>query len=154
MNFPELKITRRHLPHWTMEGAVYFITFRTKEKELSINEQILLLEHVKSGDDKYYDLYSAIIMPDHAHLILKPINEFTLSRIMKGIKGVSANEINKLRNSSGQVWQHESFDRIIRDEKEFNEKLIYMFNNPIKKGLIEDTISYHGWYLNERFFQL
>ena len=61
----------------------------------------------------------------------------------------SANKINRLRNTSGPIWLAESYDRIVRDYDEFMEKLTYMFNNPIKSGLTEDTENYHGWYLNE-----
>ena len=31
------------------------------------------------------------------------------------------------------MWQDESFDRIIRDEKEYSEKLKYIQNNPYKR---------------------
>lgn len=74
---------------------------------------------------------------------------------MKGIKGASARKINKLRNRIGSIWQNESYDRIIRDEKELNEKLNYMFLNPQKKRLTDDPLTddpwnYHGWFLNEK----
>jgi hypothetical protein len=85
-------------------------------------------------------------------MILRPFTNYSLTRIMKGTKGVSANKINKIRGSKGRLWQDESFDRIIRDDNEFNEKLEYMFNNPIKAGITEDTSSYIGWFLNERLF--
>ncbi len=87
-------------------------------------------------------------MPDHSHIIIKPFPEYSLDRIMKGIKGVSARKINIQRNSKGSIWQDESFDRIIRDQKELEDKILYMFNNPIKKGFTDNTFSYHGWYLN------
>jgi len=143
-----LKILCRHLPHWTMKDAVYFVTFCTLRGILSKEEEILTLNHVKEANTKYYDLYCAIVMPDHSHIIIKPFPEYSLDRIMKGIKGVSARKINIQRNSKGSIWQDESFDRIIRDQKELEDKILYMFNNPIKKGFTDNTFSYHGWYLN------
>jgi formylmethanofuran dehydrogenase subunit E-like metal-binding protein len=71
---------------------------------------------------------------------------------MKGIKGVSAYKINKSRNSKGELWQQESFDRIIRDEKEYNEKMTYMYYNPFKKELVDDPEKYEWWYLNEEIY--
>ncbi|MBZ0203591.1 MAG: hypothetical protein K8I03_11305 [Ignavibacteria bacterium] len=50
------------------------------------------------------------------------------------------------------MWQDESFDRIIRDDKELNEKLNYMFNNPVKAGITENPWDYVGWYFNEDMF--
>jgi hypothetical protein len=32
MKEPKLKITQRNLPHWELDGSVYFITFNTWEK--------------------------------------------------------------------------------------------------------------------------
>jgi REP element-mobilizing transposase RayT len=144
----DLQITRRHLPHWTISGAQYFITFRTKTGTLSLDEQVLTLEHIKSGHEKYYMLFAVVVMSDHVHLLLEPKEQYSLSEIMRGIKGVSARKINHLRNSTGAFWQDESFDRIIRDQKEFEEKLNYMYNNPLKSGLTNDPNLYHGWFCN------
>ena len=115
-------------------------------------EILLARNHLIEGENKFYDLYAAVVMNNHAHLIQMPFDNYSLSEIMKGIKGVSANRINKLRKSNGSLLQEESFDRIIRDEKEFNEKLEYMFKNPVKAGITENTWTYIGWFLNERLF--
>ena len=70
---------------------------------------------------------------------------------MKGIKGVSARLLNQQRNTNGRVWQEESWDRVIRDAAEFDEKLQYMNDNPLKLGLIADATAYDGWYFNPDF---
>jgi hypothetical protein len=44
------------------------------------------------------------------------------------------------------VWQHESFDRIVRDAREFREKAQYILNNAVKAGLIEDGWAYDGFW--------
>jgi REP element-mobilizing transposase RayT len=87
-------------------------------------------------------------MPDHAHLLLTPKTGWSLSRIMNGIKGVSARKINLLRRKKGRVWQVESYDRIVRSPSELIRILEYMLNNPLKKGLTDDPWKYHGWYCN------
>jgi REP element-mobilizing transposase RayT len=149
MEEKELHITRRHLPHWRIEGATYFITFRTRQLMLTPVEQELVLNHIKEGDRVYYTLAAAVVMPDHVHLLLAPNAGYGLDRIMKGIKGVSARRINELKATSGSVWQDESFDRIIRDQDEFEEKLRYMFDNAVKEGLADDPWNYHGWFCAE-----
>ncbi len=163
----ELQISRRHLPHWTLKGATYFITFRTKKADLSVEEQKLVLKHIIDGGEKFYFLIATVVMPDHVHLLLTPRGEYNLSRIMKGIKGLSARKINLKRKETdrngetdrnvcsagigiGTVWQEESFDRIVRDQDELNEKITYMMNNPVKNGLTNDPWDYHGWYFNGR----
>lgn len=145
-----LKTTKRNLPHWILKDSVFFITFNTLNTSFNTEEIKLVTQHINDGNEKFYDLYAAVVMNNHVHVILKPVSDYSLSRIMKGIKGVSANKINKIRNTKGQLWQDESFDRIIREADEFDEKLLYMYNNPIKAGLTEDTSAYAGWFLNEK----
>lgn len=58
-----------------------------------------------------------------------------LSRVMQGIKGVSAREINKLRDVTGSVWQDESFDHVILSEPEYYRVLDYISHNPVAAGL-------------------
>ena len=86
-------------------------------------------------------------MPDHVHVILSPNNGRKISDIMKGIKGVSSRDINRLRGVRGALWQGESWDRILRDEGEFQEKLKYMLMNPVEEGLTDDPWTYRGWFL-------
>ena len=151
MQQPGFKSTRRHLPHWALSGSIYYVTFHLVVGELTPVERRIVMDHVKSGHARFYDLAAATVMPDHVHLIFKPHEGVDPSRIMKGIKGVSARLLNQHRTTSGRVWQEESWDRIIRDATEFDEKLEYMYNNPVNAGLVADGDAYDGWYFNSDF---
>jgi len=142
----DIKVKRRNLPHWTDAGATYFVSFHTKEGELSLEEIEMVLEHLESGHQRFYALIAAVVMPNHVHLLIQPFPGVELSRVMKGIKGVSARKINQARGIRGSLWQDESFDRIVRDQEELEEKLQYILNNPIKEGLAEDAFDYPGLY--------
>jgi putative transposase len=151
MSEPTLRIRRRNLPHWTLDGSTYFITFRTDCGTLTAQERLLVMDHLKSGNGKFYRLAAAVVMADHVHLLLSPLPTYDLSRVMKGIKGVSARKINQQRQASGTVWQDESWDRIVRDEDEFAEKLQYMADNPVKAGLATTIETYEFWFVNPAF---
>src|SRR6516165_6217499 len=84
---PPVKIRRRNLPHWTLNGSTYFVTFRMMRGNLSEEERRLVLGHLVSGNSKFYQLAAAVVMPDHVHLLLRPLPEYELPRIMKGLKG-------------------------------------------------------------------
>jgi putative transposase len=143
---PQVEITRRRLPHWQLAGSSYFVTFRLARGSLAPTERAVVLNHVKSGHGKWYSLFAIVVMPDHVHVLLKPNDGITLSRITKGVKGVTARLINQARHSRGSIWQDESWDRIIRNQEEFDEKLQYMLENPVKAGLVEDPWGYDGWF--------
>lgn len=141
---------KRRLPHWTLPGAAYFVTFRLRGGYLREDEIGIVKQHVVSGNGHYYHLYAVQVMPDHVHLLLRPQEKFPLSRILKGIKGVTARKLNVGRRDRGSLWQDESFDRMIRYEREFRETLDYMFKNPISRGLTKDPMNYAGWFLNRQ----
>ncbi|MCU0425972.1 MAG: transposase, partial [Candidatus Kapabacteria bacterium] len=132
---PELQKTRRNLPHWTLEGSTYFVTF-TARTILQPEEQNMVYQHITQGDNHFYELQALVIMPDHVHLVFR-LQDHALDEVMKGMKGVTANLINQHRNTRGEnIWQEESFDRIIRDEREWQETVKYIEENPLKIGLV------------------
>ena len=93
-----------------------------------------------------FDLYGLVVMPDHVHLAIVPIclpqGPIPIAEIMQAIKGASAHRINKLLNRRGKVWQEESFDRALREEEQFTEKLYYMLENPVRAGLVDNPLDY------------
>ena len=46
-----------------------------------------------------------------------------------------------------RVWLDENYDRIIRDNKEFQEKMNYIINNPVKANLVESANDYKWLYI-------
>jgi REP element-mobilizing transposase RayT len=81
-------------------------------------------------------------MPDHAHLVATPYEEWTLARIMQRIKGVSSHRINHLNAMSGRLWQHESFDHILRSDESLGKKIEYICQNPVRAGLVATPEEY------------
>ena len=88
-------------------------------------------------NEKAYKLIAWVIMPNHAHVLLRPLEDYSLSQIMKTIKSVSAHAINKKAGHSGSIWQPDYFDRYIRDQEHFSQAVKYIENNPVKAGLCE-----------------
>ncbi|MCX6152726.1 MAG: transposase [Candidatus Kapabacteria bacterium] len=168
----EFVTTRRNLPHWQNPGSIYFITFRTYNKLIlnSTSKQIIYdnIIHYSKFD---YDLFSFVIMPDHVHIILQPkeieTNKYVnLSKIMQAIKGYAAKQILKHLIQMGKhaqtevselpikhIFQAESFDRIIRNDEELFEKMNYILNNPVKRGLIENGYNYKCYWDNSKVEQ-
>jgi len=148
------KIRQRRLPHWQWPGSVYLLTFRTNGLELSPAARDIVLAACLSQHGQTIDLHAVVVMPDHVHLILQPLRAegcadrtqeapvHDLGCISHSIKSFSAHEINRVLERHGRVWQADRFDRIIRDEAEYREKLEYVRNNPVKRGLADDADAY------------
>ena len=131
-------INNRHLPHWQLPNSVYFITTRCiKGIDLTPEYRDIVMESIQYLDGKKYALYAAVILSNHFHIIMQPMEKdkgmyYSLAEIMHGIKSFTAHTIGK------PLWQHENFDRIIRDKEELYEKIKYMMKNPVRAGLVED----------------
>ncbi len=84
---------------------------------------------------KKYELIAWVIMPNHVHILLRPLRDVELDSIMHSIKSYTAHEANKILERTGQFWQPESFDRYIRNQRHFLSVVRYIENNPVKAGL-------------------
>ncbi|MEO1235808.1 MAG: class I tRNA ligase family protein [Planctomycetota bacterium] len=140
-------IRRRHLPHIEQDGSTYFITFRLKQGEMTPSERKIAFDACMHWHGQRIDLHRVVVMPDHVHLLLTPRKQadgqpYPLAELMHSIKSYSAHEINRARGAQGAVWQDEYFDRVIRDEQEFEEKWEYLGHNPVKAGLVERPEDY------------
>jgi AICAR transformylase/IMP cyclohydrolase PurH/REP element-mobilizing transposase RayT len=136
--------TRRNLPHIQRPGATYFLTFRKHAGEFSPEQRDIVMECCIYPDGGKVCLHAAVVMPDHVHLLLSPLEEspgqyIQLGDIARGIKGVSSQRINELAGTEGTVWLDETWDRIIRNEGEFTQKLEYIIANPRTAGLEHES---------------
>ena len=74
MKNPKLKITQRDLPHWELDGSVYFITFNTWEKlELTPAARQIVLDACLFFHGKRYQIFVLVVMPDHVHMLIQPL---------------------------------------------------------------------------------
>jgi hypothetical protein len=61
---------------------------------------------------------------------------FSFDEIVGAIKGASVHSVNKLLDRSGQIWQDESFDHVLRHAESLEAKIRYVRENPVRKGLV------------------
>lgn len=95
----------------------------------------LLEESLKFHNGKKYRLSSWVVMPNHVHFLVTPLEGNDLSGILHTLKSYTAHEANKILGRSGQFWQREAFDRYIRNEKHFSNTVRYIEENPVKARL-------------------
>lgn len=103
--------------------------------------------HHKDGEE--YNLYAYCVMPNHVHLLLV-IHQIhrPFYMTLKSIKGFSARRANELLDRTGQpFWQAESYDHIVRSQKEFDNIIAYILNNPVKAGLVDEWNNWPHSYL-------
>ncbi len=150
---------------------IYFITFVTWERlELNPAARQIVLDSCLFFNAQRYQIYAAVIMPDHVHLLIQPFiknnkvnndnnsasillassnknaayeNEYwTIGSILHSIKSYSAKQIPQAMNHIGKVWQDGRYDRRIRNNNEFNNVWEYIKQNPVKANLVNNAEDY------------
>jgi putative transposase len=127
---------------------------------LEAHERAMVKSEVLFWHRKKWRTHALTVMPDHVHLLATPLQArknrwYSLAEILHSVKRRSSRSINASRGRSGGLWQSESgFDRIVRDEKEFQEKLDYILNNAVVRGLVTDPWQYDGFWCESMESQL
>ena len=88
-------------------------------------------------------LGDAVVMPNHVHALITPIGEYEVEDILGSIKKWSSRLIGEWlgqqdaalhpsgpNHNKPRFWQHESYDRIVRDVAELTVFRRYIANNP------------------------
>ncbi len=185
MDFSNIIIKSRNLPHWHRDCCIQFVTFHLADslpasvrKELqTIKEQFIkdnplpwsedvtsrfnrmfpsvINDYLDAGygccclkqpecgeimknaieyfDGDRYVIHRYVIMPNHVHILVELTGLYGLSQICKSWKNYSALHINRILGKTGEFWHHESWDRMIRNERHYENVVGYIEKN-IKQG--------------------
>jgi REP element-mobilizing transposase RayT len=129
----------------------------------------VIYEKLCNDDGSKYRLDAFSIMSNHVHVVFRPnlderslaetrvggrlvfkSGEDTLAQIMQSLKGATARQSNLLLNRTGQFWEHESFDREVRDTDGFVRAVRYTLKNPVKARLVRRPMDWPGNFVASR----
>ena len=101
-----------------------------------------------------FHLWAYVVMPEHVHLVVLPMGETTVAQILSTVKqSVAKRAVPWVRENapeflatledrqpSGSVahrfWQRGGgYDRNLRTPREVHEKIAYVHDNPVRRGL-------------------
>lgn len=88
-------------------------------------------------DGRHYRLVRWCIMPNHVHVMIEPMESYTLSNILKEWKSYTSHEAKKMLGMKEPFWMQEYFDRYVRDMSHYRNAIAYIDANPVKAGLAE-----------------
>ena len=87
-------------------------------------------------------IYGYVVMPEHVHLLVSEpgVSQIdvgqTLADAMRDLKLSFSKRLSRRAGEPSSFWQKRYYDRNIRDEREFTEKLRYVHRNPVKRGYV------------------
>ena len=152
----DFTVHSRNLLPWQLPGSICFVTWRTRAGlKLPPECRSAALNAVVYQHSRRWHVHSAVVMPDHVRVLARPSpldpssltdpTTHDLGAIIQNVKRFSAHRVNRLLARSGAVWQDERYDRIVRDEREFEETVEYTRNDPVAAGLVTSPEA-DRWY--------
>ena len=126
----------------------------------------LVEESIHFRNKKYFDLYAYCIMSNHVHMVFRHIDndsgenklnnssemeDFPVTIILGDLKKFTARKCNQILKRKGAFWQAESFDRLIRDNSELENCILYTLNNPVKANLVNHWQKWPHTYCKPEF---
>ena len=136
---------RRHIA-----GQVAFLTRRCSERRYFLRpddfiRQVFDFEVGKAAVRHGQHLYAAVAMSNHVHFA---VGDTTGDRsyFMKDVMGEVAKVRNRDLNRTGHFWESGQFgDTVLMDCNAIERKLLYIWLNPVKAGLVERVQNWPGF---------
>ena len=97
--------------------------------------RIIVVDSLLHFDGQRYDLERFVIMPNHVHVLIQVRRGYLLRKLFREIQRFSARQINSMLGRSGELWQGEPFDHVVRSPEQFDHLQGYIDNNPLKAKL-------------------
>jgi REP-associated tyrosine transposase len=132
------RILRKRLDHRThfagRFGAIYFITIccqqRGSNQLCDERTSKILFDTARIYHERgRWNLNLLLLMPDHLHGLIGVDGRDSLSELIRDYKRITA----KL---TGVRWQRNFFDHRLRRDESLTEKFAYIFQNPVRVGLV------------------
>ncbi len=136
-------------PHWVREAEeIFFITVCCRERgENALAKSPIaeaLLDSVGHRNRTSTWWCSAfVVMPDHVHGLIQFSPSLPMVKAMKQWKAWTA-------RTFGIRWQSQWFDHRLRGQEEWRKKADYLFNNPVRAGLVEEAEEWPWRFFCER----
>ena len=90
---------------------------------------------LKKFDGERIRLFAWCIMPNHVHVLFQDLRGDSLKGILHSWKSFTAKQANRILARSGEFWQREYYDHLIRNGSEFARAVSYIIANPKRARL-------------------
>jgi putative transposase len=119
-------------------GQLHFLTFSCYKRRPNFTNipSRTTFETSLERARRRYELcvYGYVVMPEHIHMLVNEPEQGSLSRVMQSLKQSVARTL-ALR-AEDPFWQARYYDFNVWSKRKFVEKLRYIHQNPVTRGLV------------------
>ena len=103
------------------------------QDHLSAPERSIVMSAIRFFEWERYRIHAFVVMNDHVHMIIRPLQDHELSDITRSLRTFTSNRMHRDFQRHQPVWDRECWDRIIRCEADLRKKIQYILDNPKKR---------------------
>lgn len=102
------------------------------------------INRLRDASQKYQiDIHAWVLMPNHVHLLVTPICDSGVSRMMQSLGRHYVRDFNRRHGRSGTLWEGRFRSSLVQAEDYFMICQRYIELNPVRAGLVSDPAKYH-----------
>jgi putative transposase len=138
-------LTGKRLPldTYSLPGA-WHLTIRAAAGTTPFANDALAQEYVgalKASAERYaVDVVAYCAMPDHVHLLVQNLAGIDLINFVRHFKQATGYSFKQRFGKA--LWQNSFFDRALRKDEDLETVAHYVWENPVKAGLVESASTY------------
>ena len=138
----------RRLSRLDLPGHTYYLTCCVDKRRPILQRadlaEFLISLYAAQRDYGRIALHGYVVMPDHYHVLLTLKGESSISAVVRAVHSLFARHCRATTQFRGRIWQTRFYDRVIRNESDWREKLKYLHGNPVRRRLV-DAAAQHLW---------
>ena len=146
------------LPRLTLAGYPHHVILRGNNRQAIFMDSAdfqrmlaLLQNHAKERD---VQVHSYVLMSNHLHLLLTPLQNDSLPKMMQAVGRSYVLYFNKRHGRSGTLWEGRYRSSLIQTERYFLACMAYIDLNPVRAGMVAHAADYgwasHGHYIGRQ----
>ncbi len=133
----------------SQSGADYFLTLCTENRDIGLSVPnitgAILGEAKAMSADGTWLMHSAVVMPDHLHLLVTLGGHLPLAKTVQRLKAKTS----AILRAAHMAWERGFFDRRLRPGDDRLAVLLYIHLNPYRAGLVEESGIWPAYYCRE-----
>ena len=146
------------LPRLTLAGYPHHIILRGNNRQAifmdSADFQRMLALLQAHAIEQGVQLHAYVLMSNHLHLLLTPLQNDSLPKMMQAVGRAYVLYFNKRHGRSGTLWEGRYRSALIQTERYFMACMVYIDLNPVRAGMVGQAADYpwssHGHYIGRQ----
>ncbi len=146
------------LPRLAVTGLPHHVILRGNNRQPVFvdrdDREFFLAQLAERAQREQVQVHAYVLMDNHLHLLLTPLQDGALSRLMQSLGRLYVRRFNQRHGRTGTLWEGRYRSTVIDSERYLLACMAYIDLNPVRAGMVVAPELYawssHGHYTGQR----